>query len=442
MNYVFQHAHGPADVETHTNDFLSFTFSGFFLTSILFQTVWAHTDFDWSTIEPTSNLSWVNCYSNYQFSAQLKVPIDYSDEGGDKTALAVIKLSVQSETKYKGVVMMNLGGPGVSGVTTLVSEGPVLVSIIGNQYDIISFDPCGVSNSTPRVEFFSSKEEHSLWLASSNHFTWAVNDPSDQIPELWASAQVYWGFFYGMVLGPTFTAMFPDKIERMILDGVAEMDGYYSIIDTEKDLLSFFDSCVAPGPDTCAFYTLTSKAISNQLNAICQSLLTKPVPVISSSFYGVIDSTVLQMTIRSTLYAPYISFSVLAEGLASLVAGNSSIIYTMQAMYDPPSVYNDSWEVDVAISCSNALSITESLEDLLVYWDRNMADPITPLFMAHKTSSTFPGSIVLAQNSSGHTSLVASSVCMHGYMQVYFQNGTLPDDGVVCDVETELFPGL
>ncbi len=48
----------------------------------------------------------------------------------------------------------------------------------------------GVGNSTPRAEFFLSKEEHLLWLASTDHFTWAVNTTSDQIPHLWASAQV------------------------------------------------------------------------------------------------------------------------------------------------------------------------------------------------------------------------------------------------------------
>ncbi len=77
------------------------------------------------------------------FSTRLKVPIDYSNEGGEKAALAVIKLSAQSETEYKGAVLMNPGGPGGSGVSTLTSIGQQLSSIIGNQYDIISFDPRG-----------------------------------------------------------------------------------------------------------------------------------------------------------------------------------------------------------------------------------------------------------------------------------------------------------
>ncbi|KAK0487941.1 Alpha/Beta hydrolase protein [Armillaria novae-zelandiae] len=514
---MFQRDPGPADVEANA-----------YKSSQIYP-IWAQSDFDWSTIEPTSNLSWVNCYSSYQCT-RFQVPIDYSNESGDKAALAVIKFPAQSETEYKGAVLMNPGGPGVSGVATLVSSGPMFASVIGNQYDIISFDPRGVGNSTPRAEFFPSKEEHSLWLANANHFTMAVNTTSDQIPHLWASAQVvaelakerdngilnyistdnvardmlhiseaagqeklqYFGLSYGTVLGATFASIFPDKIERMVLDGVLDMDGYYSgnwrneVIDTEKDMQSFSDGCVAAGPDACAFYASTSEEISNKLDAIYQSLLTEPVPVISSSFYGVVDYAVLQTAIKNALYAPYTSFSILAEGLASLAEGNGSIIYAMQATYDPSSVYDNSWEAEIAISCSDALNNTDSVEDLFAYWDSiqgvspfafwlmaqrigcsgwkfhregrftgpvggntsypilligNMADPVTPLSMAHKTSSMFPGSVVLAQNSSGHTSLVASSACTYAYVQAYFQNGTLPDHGVVCNVETELFPG-
>ncbi|KAK0493716.1 hypothetical protein EDD18DRAFT_1019868, partial [Armillaria luteobubalina] len=150
------------------------------------------------------------------------------------------------------------------------------------------------------------------------------------------------------------------------LPGVADIDGYYSgdwrnaVIDTEEDLQSFFDGCVAAGPDACAFYASTSETISKKLNAIYQSLLTKPVPVISPSFYGVVDYAILETAIRSALYAPYTSFSVLAEGLVSLAAGNGSIIYAMQAMYVPSSVYDNSWEVEVTISCRDGLSIAES----------------------------------------------------------------------------------
>ncbi len=51
----------------------------------------------------------------------------------------------------------------------------------------------GVANSTPRAEFFLSKEEHYQWLASTDHWASAVNTTSDQIPHLWASAQVIAG---------------------------------------------------------------------------------------------------------------------------------------------------------------------------------------------------------------------------------------------------------
>ncbi len=49
-----------------------------------------------------------------------------------------------------------------------------------------------VANSTPRAEFFLSKEEHYQWLANTDHWASAsaVSTTSDQTPHLWASAQV------------------------------------------------------------------------------------------------------------------------------------------------------------------------------------------------------------------------------------------------------------
>ncbi|PBK84151.1 alpha/beta-hydrolase [Armillaria gallica] len=507
---------------------LFFTFCILFYREFLFPVVSAQSDFDWSSIEPTSNLSWVDCYSDYQCT-RFQVPIDYSNEDGAKAALAVIKFPAQSETEYKGAILINPGGPGISGVSSLTSFGPFAASVIGNQYDFVSFDPRGVANSTPRAEFFLSKEEQYQWRASTNNWATVVNTTSDQILHLWASAQViaelalerdngilnyistdnvardmlriteaagqeklqYWGDSYGTVLGSTFAAMFPDKVERMVLDGVVDVDAYYSgdwrnkIADADKAMQSFFDGCVAAGPDACAFYASTAEQISDNLDSLYDSLLIQPVPVVSPPFYGVVDYTVLRTTVWDALCAPYELFSILAEGLASLAAGNGTIIYEIQAnVYDPSSGYDNSWDAEIAIACGDAANNTDSVADVFAYSHdvealsafsdsllvmqriRCTSDfvlkhlfigPITGntsypiLFVgnmagmyirlaAKKLSTAFPGSVVLTQNSSGHTSISASSECTHAYVQAYFQNGTLPKDRTVCEVESEMFP--
>ncbi|KAK0218614.1 TAP-like protein-domain-containing protein [Armillaria nabsnona] len=509
---------------------LFFTFCILFYQEFLFPVVFAQSDFDWSTIEPTSNLSWVDCYSDYK-CARFQVPIDYSNEDGCKAALAVIKFPAQAGTEYKGTILINPGGPGGSGVSALTSSTPFAVSVFGNQYDIVSFDPRGVANSTPQAQFFLSKEEQYQWVTNTNNRATVVNTTSDQIPHLWASAQVlaelalerdneilnyistdnvardmlriteaagqeklqYYGESYGTVLGSTFAAMFPDKVERMVLDGVVDANAYYSgdwrneTVDADKVMQSFFDGCVAAGPDACAFYAPTAEQISNNLDSLYESLLIQPVPVVSPPFYGVVDYTALRTAVWFALYEPYDLFPILAEGLASFAAGNGTIIYEIQAnVYDPSSGYDNSWDAGYAIACGDAANNTDSVADLFTYshdvetlstfynsllvmrrircsgWKfhrgdiftgpitgntsypilfiGNTADPVTPLSAAKKVSTAFPGSIVLTQNSSGHTSISASSECTQAYVQAYFQNGTLPKDGTVCEVESKMFP--
>ena len=83
---------------------------------------------------------------------------------------------------------------------------------------------------------------------------------------------------------------------------------------------------------------------------------------------------------------------------------------------------------------------------------------------AMKTSKSFPGSVVLTQDSPGvrilclliplesnlsrinllhnlqHTSFTSPSECTLGHVQQYFVNGTLPPAGTVCPVTAPLFP--
>jgi hypothetical protein len=65
----------------------------------------------------------------------------------------------------------------------------------------------------------------------------------------------------------------------------------------------------------------------------------------------------------------------------------------------------------------------------------NDADPVTPGRFAKKMAKGFPGAVALIQDSPGHCSLAASSVCTVWYVKQYFQTGELPPEGTVCKVD-------
>lgn len=65
----------------------------------------------------------------------------------------------------------------------------------------------------------------------------------------------------------------------------------------------------------------------------------------------------------------------------------------------------------------------------------NIADNVTPLVSARNNSVAFHGSIVLVQNSYGHTSLAAASSCTARAVRSYFREGVMPAEGTVCEAD-------
>ncbi|KAI1767440.1 alpha/beta-hydrolase [Hypoxylon sp. FL1150] len=142
---------------------------------------------------------------------------------------------------------------------------------------------------------------------------------------------VYWGFSYGTLLGATFASMFPDKVGRLILDGVVDADHYVNpvaidnILDTDAIWEKFFDYCVDAGPK-CAFFLLgdTPETIKKRFDETFGFLEKEPAVVLPryANVPVMVTASDIKLIIFSALYAPISGFPLVAQILKALVEGN------------------------------------------------------------------------------------------------------------------------
>ncbi|KZT10492.1 uncharacterized protein LAESUDRAFT_645131 [Laetiporus sulphureus 93-53] len=69
-------------------------------------------------------------------------------------------------------------------------------------------------------------------------------------------------------------------------------------------------------------------------------------------------------------------------------------------------------------------------------------DTVCPLAHAQDVHTRYAGSALLVQDSYGHCSTSAPSLCTAKYLQAYLQNGTLPEEGPVCKPDELPFIGM
>ncbi|KAJ7152452.1 Alpha/Beta hydrolase protein [Mycena filopes] len=503
----------------------------------------AQSDFDWQTLHANTTLHWTPCYSAPLQCARLQVPMDYSaPHNGVTASIAIVRFPATApKSQYRGPLLFNPGGPGGSGVDAIVGAGAEFATVFGEQFDIVGFDPRGVSYSTPTISFFKTEAQRRFLVPSPNNVLYAsFNASSSSLADSYANMHLlgklavdndpnqylqhmstdniardmltiteafgfqklqYWGISYGSVLGATFATLFPDKVGRLIIDGVEDMNSYYTanftngMLDTDKSMQMFYDACFKAGPDACAFYAPSAAQIASSLAALTASVKANPIAVLTPESHGILDYVFLRNAVLDALFAPYDAFAALAQGLAALQSGNATLLYAQNEVptfecdcsTPAPAFHLNNFEAYMTIACGDALYVNDTIPQLQQFYENglkvstsfadlllttrvlcagykthregrftgpigakktsfpllligNTLDPVTAHANAVKTSLTFPGSAVLTQDCIGHTSLVASSDCTFGYMRAYFVNGTLPPPGTVCAVEAELFP--
>lgn len=149
----------------------------------------------------------------------------------------------------------------------------------------------------------------------------------------------YWGFSYGAVLDATFVAMQPHRAKRMVLDGICDARAMYSgfwntsILDTDKVMERFFESCQQAGPEQCSFSTGgTLSDLQMDLEDTLQSLKQTPLAVPGTETRGpdVITYSDVMRLIKDALYDPLRLFPVLADMLTDVSRGNGSAFADMK----------------------------------------------------------------------------------------------------------------
>ena len=195
-------------------------------------------------------IDWKSCRQDFQ-CATLAVPIDYTNLSTGTFEVALLKYEARTSKKL-GSLIVNPGGPGGSGVDYAYAAEYIFSPAILDRYDIVGFDPRGVSRSAP-IRCLSDKEldvnnnsdtkpdneaEFQQILQDTKKYVEKCKDKNkylnsygtanvardlDILREALGDKQLnYMGKSYGTYLGYLYAQFFPEKVGRVVLDGAVD----------------------------------------------------------------------------------------------------------------------------------------------------------------------------------------------------------------------------
>ncbi|WP_447006298.1 alpha/beta hydrolase [Saccharothrix isguenensis] len=186
-------------------------------------------------------LTWSPCRENLE-CAELVLPLDYTRPGADRISLAVSRKQATDQERRRGVLVLNPGGPGGSG---LDMPSFLAHTKAAEVYDLIGFDPRGVGGSTaltcrtvPEFATLDSRpadSEFPKWAAEARAAEDACHRAAGGIRPFINSANTardldvvraalgeeklnYLGYSYGTYLGAVYGSLFPNRLNRSVLD--------------------------------------------------------------------------------------------------------------------------------------------------------------------------------------------------------------------------------
>ncbi|KEF51053.1 uncharacterized protein A1O9_12903 [Exophiala aquamarina CBS 119918] len=449
--------------------------------------------------------------------AQLLVPLDYTNSQSPSLNLSLFRVNA-TEEPVLGSVLINFGGPGGTGAENLPVVAEEARKNIGAQWDLVSWDPRGTGYTIPfncsiatMVATDPTAQKRDLgtlaginltevfltsgWDTAGQTADFCFEQVGHETGTLIGTAFVardmmeivdalgedgllrFYGWSYGTALGSYAAAMFPERIERMVLDANLNPHDYQSgtyrdlTTDTDEAFAGFLEACFNV-TDDCALYSLVQPNTTQDLLDVLNSVLKPLAQNATLSAEAFQTYFALKSIFIEPLYYPT-TWPSFAQTLVNLLTETPN-----PSESDPsPPVYGEAELALLGIRASDATfhanssdeylpiveytsQVSPSFSDLFNslwpsarwrmpakerYWGdfqattktpilfiNGMFDPATPIVGAYNASAGFEGSVVLPHSGYGHGIFVSPSECVAEHIRAYFQNGSLPSGNVSC----------
>ncbi|GAA0979561.1 alpha/beta hydrolase [Acrocarpospora macrocephala] len=427
--------------------------------------------------------------------ATMEVPLDYTKPGGKTIGIALIRLRATGPGAKLGSLVLNFGGPGGSGVSTLTDAAAAFRSL-GGRYDLVSFDPRGVERSEgvrcmdPKpfeaflraepsldvaiqtrllTEFAQACQKHSGEILPYVGTLNAVRDMEMLRVRLGDPKLNFLGFSYGTHLGALYATQFPKVTGRMVLD--AAVDPALGLLEQSKTQVKGFQRAYENYLADCARQDCPFNGNTAVLGLI-SSLRRNPLNVQGR----LVTDDVARVAIAEALYSE-LTWPLLTQAIADAIAGNGAGLLNLSDSYagrQPDGSYNTLQSSLIAILCADTTdrpSVQESVslakemskkspifgpdvasaggcsvwptrgEDSNKHIDARGSgpivvigttnDPATPYEWAPKLTEQLGTGVLLTLKGEGHGAY-GQNTCIDTLVDAYFLNGKVPDNGTVC----------
>ncbi|MCB0924224.1 MAG: alpha/beta fold hydrolase [Mycobacterium sp.] len=355
-------------------------------------------------------LTWTRCGElpgEVRECSTLAVPLDYADPDGPTIDLALARIPARGPGEKLGSILVDPGGPGISGVDEILTLPSQLSDEVEARYDIVGWDRRAVGKSSPL--WCRTPEEMGAYARDLASAQWSTSADSPDIERWTAQARAfsagcetrnpdlvghigtrdsardmesirvalgepamnYVGWSHGTKLAALYIDAYPQRVGRMVLDSA--IDPSLSIYEynrgqsqaLEAQLMRFVDYCTESGD--CPLPPDHAAATA----ALKTYLLSLPAEGTDPKTATRADA---MAALGDAMYVPPDSFPVLLQALRDGLAGDGAGLIELGGLRDSTS---NKLQALYAINCYDSgptPDVTETA-NLAAQWNSD-----TPIF--------------------------------------------------------------